>query len=63
MINFFTSDLAHALGSKVKQPLQQPFVKNLIADCLSSESPQSQDVAKWAKDVLFLHLYYTNHYI
>jgi len=45
-------DLAHALGSKVKQPLQQPFVKNLIADCLSSESPQSQDVAKWAKDII-----------
>jgi len=45
-------DLAHALGSKAKQQLQQPFVKNLITECLNSDVATTQDVAKWAKDVI-----------
>lgn len=45
-------DLAHALGSKVKQQLQQPFVKQLITQCLQSDSSQTREVAQWAKEVL-----------
>jgi len=45
-------DLAHGLGSKAKQQLQQPFVKQLIAECLKSDNPQSRDVAHWAKEVI-----------
>lgn len=46
-------DLAHALGAKVKQPLQSsPFVKNIISECINSDNPTSQDVGKWAKDVI-----------
>lgn len=45
-------DLAHALGAKVKQQLQQPFVKQLINQCLQSDSSQTRDVAQWAKEVL-----------
>jgi hypothetical protein len=44
-------DLAQALGPKVKQQLQQPFVNALIAECLKSEIQQTQDVAKWTKEV------------
>jgi len=45
-------DLAHALGGQVKQPLQAPFVKELLAECMKSENPQTSDVAQWAKDVI-----------
>lgn len=45
-------DLAHALGSKVKPALQQPFVKVLITECLNSDSGQTQDVGRWAKEVI-----------
>jgi importin subunit beta-1 len=46
-------DLAHALGGRVKAPLQAPFVKELLADCLKPDSsPQTNDVAQWAKEVI-----------
>jgi len=45
-------DLAHALGPKIKQQLQQPFVKNVLNDCLKAENSQTREVAKWAKDVI-----------
>jgi importin subunit beta-1 len=45
-------DIAHALGSKAKQYLQQPFVKNLINESAKSDDPQTRDVAVWAKDVI-----------
>jgi len=45
-------DLAHALGQQVKQQLSQSFVKELLAECLKSDSTATQDVALWAKDVI-----------
>jgi len=45
-------DLAHALGAQVKQPLSQPFVKELLAECIKSDDSQTVDVAQWAKDVI-----------
>jgi importin subunit beta-1 len=45
-------DLAHALGAQVKQQLSQTFVKDLIQECIKSDSTQTQDVAQWAKDVV-----------
>jgi len=45
-------DLAHALGAKIKPQFQQPFVKNLITECLNSDNPSTQDVAKWAKEII-----------
>lgn len=45
-------DIAHALGGKAKQSLQQPFVKNLINESTKAEDPQTRDVAVWAKDVI-----------
>ncbi len=45
-------DLAHALGSKVKPQFQQPFIKSLISECLNSDNPSTQEVAKWAKEVI-----------
>jgi len=45
-------DLAHALGGQVKQALQAPFVKELLNECLKSDSPQTSDVAQWAKEVI-----------
>jgi len=40
------------LGPKVKQQLQQPFVKNLINECINSDSVQTKDVASWTKETL-----------
>jgi importin subunit beta-1 len=45
-------DIAHALGAKAKQYLQQPFVKNLINESAKADDPQTRDVAVWAKDVI-----------
>jgi importin subunit beta-1 len=45
-------DLAHALGGQVKQPLQAPFVKELLTECMNPENPQTADVAQWARDVI-----------
>jgi len=45
-------DLGHALGSRVKQPLSQPFVKSLIQECANSSNLQTRDVAIWVKEVI-----------
>jgi len=45
-------DLAHALGSKVKQQLQQDFVRNLISQTLESDVDATVDVARWAQEVV-----------
>jgi hypothetical protein len=48
---YYCSDLAHALGQHVKQQLSQQFVKDLLNECIKSDSQQTQDVATWAKEV------------
>jgi len=45
-------DLAHSLNGKVKQHLQQDFVKNLIAQTLESDVDSTADVARWAQEVV-----------
>jgi len=45
-------DLAHALGPKAKQYLTQPFIKNLIDECLRSDSGSTRDVATWTRDTI-----------
>jgi len=45
-------DLAHALGAKVRQQLQQGFVRQMISDGLKSDQQQTVDVASWAKDIV-----------
>lgn len=46
-------DMVHALGSKVKPQLQQQtWIKPLIDECLSSDNPTTQDLARWAKDII-----------
>eukprot|EP01118_Nematostelium_gracile_P005236 TRINITY_DN1640_c0_g1_i1.p1 TRINITY_DN1640_c0_g1~~TRINITY_DN1640_c0_g1_i1.p1 ORF type:complete len:873 (-),score=271.61 TRINITY_DN1640_c0_g1_i1:208-2763(-) len=45
-------DLAHALGNHVKIPLNQPFVKELLNECASSEDENTASVGAWAKDTI-----------
>jgi hypothetical protein len=45
------SDLGHALGSKVKHALQQDVITNMLNECTKSDSPQTKEIAVWAKDV------------
>jgi importin subunit beta-1 len=45
-------DLAHALGAKVKAPLNQDFVKALINESIQSENDQTREVAKWTEEVI-----------
>lgn len=45
-------DIGHSLSGQVKPHLSQPFVKELINECLKSDSPQTQDVANWTKEVI-----------
>lgn len=45
-------DLGQALGSKVKQPLTQPFVKQLISEGMKGEEQSTKESAQWAKEVI-----------
>jgi len=45
-------DMAHALGAHVKPQLGQPFVRELLNECLKSDTQQTADVANWAKEVI-----------
>ena len=46
-------DLAHSLGGKVRHLLQRDSIHKFINDCLSNDSsPQTKDVAAWAKQVI-----------
>jgi len=44
-------DISSALGTKVKQQLTQPFVKQLISDGMKS-GDKVKDVALWTKDLI-----------
>jgi len=48
-------DVVHSLGPQVKTMLAQPFVKDLIHECIRSDNQQTQDVATWAKEVCIQH--------
>lgn len=45
-------DLAHSLGPHVKAQLGQPFVRELLSECMKSDVQQTVDVANWAKEVI-----------
>lgn len=45
-------DLAHALGSKVRDVLKHEIVQGIINECVTSRDQQTREVAKWAKQVI-----------
>jgi len=45
-------DLAHSLGPKVKQHLNQEFIQRVINDALASTNQVTKDVAQWTKEKL-----------
>jgi len=45
-------DLGTALGAKVKGPLQQDFVKNIISQATESEIEATVEVARWSQEVV-----------
>jgi len=46
-------DLAHALGPKVKNYLQNSMVQSILTECANSTNQQTKDVANWAKQIIF----------
>ncbi|KAL6047512.1 Importin subunit beta-1 [Balamuthia mandrillaris] len=45
-------DLAHALGPKVKNYLQHEIVQGIVNESCNSQSSQTREVAKWAKQII-----------